>query len=185
MSLTAIPTLDCSDTLVGPTLTLRPIQENDFEALYLAAADPLIWEQHPDPLRYQKPIFEAHVFKPALACAMAYVAVDNHSKQLIGSSRFYDYEPDKQEIAVGYTFLSRTHWGGASNREMKKLMLDHAFAAGVRRVWFHVGTNNMRSRKALEKIGASFSHEGVKVMLGATHNYVFYTLDHPHTDYAI
>lgn len=41
---------DLQPTLIGSTITLRPLREADFDALHAAASDPLIWEQHPDPL---------------------------------------------------------------------------------------------------------------------------------------
>ena len=56
-------------------------------------------------------------------------------------------------MAVGFTFLSRLHWGGKVNAEMNDLMLAHAFT-WAKRVWFHVGIDNIRSQKAMEKIGA-------------------------------
>ena len=171
--------IDCSGTLVGKTLSLRPIRAEDFEALYAAASDPLIWALHPDPLRYQKAIFEENVFKPAVASNAAYVAFENASGKLIGSSRFYEYDASKREIAIGYTFLARDHWGGRANSEMKALMLNHAFGSGIDRVWFHVGKDNLRSRKAMEKIGGQFSHEGAKTMFGKTIDYVFYAIDKP------
>jgi RimJ/RimL family protein N-acetyltransferase len=59
----------------------------------------------------------------------------------------------QSEVAIGYTFLARKAWGSVHNREMKKLMLDHAFQF-VDTVLFHIGENNFRSRKAIEKIGA-------------------------------
>jgi len=49
--------------------------------------------------------------------------------------------------------LARSHWGGAFNREMKKLMLGHAFRF-VKSVIFVVGPHNVRSQRAVEKIGA-------------------------------
>jgi RimJ/RimL family protein N-acetyltransferase len=163
--------------VIGSTISLRPLVAADFEALHAAAADPLIWEQHPDPLRYEREAFRAKFFDPAVACKMAYVVVDNASGKLVGSSRYYDYDEAKKEIAIGYTFLDRSHWGGSANREMKQLMLDHAFSIGIERVWFHVGKNNMRSRKAMEKIGGQFSHEGIKEMGGMKIDYVFFTID--------
>src|SRR5262249_49326673 len=72
---------------------------------------------------------------------------------IIGSSRYHDYKPDGREIEIGYTFLDRAHWGGKYNAEMKRLMLDHAFQF-VESVVFSVGRTNLRSQKALEKIGA-------------------------------
>src|SRR5207244_1753593 len=80
-------------TLTGQLLELRPLRPDDFDALFAAASDPLIWEQHPESDSY--------------------------------------------------------------NRELKSLMLDHAFQF-VDRVLFVVGENNVRSQKALEKIGARF-----------------------------
>jgi RimJ/RimL family protein N-acetyltransferase len=171
--------IDCSATLVGKDISLRPIRADDFDALYAAASDPLIWEQHPDSLRYQCGVFEANVFTPAVASNAAYVTVDNASGKLVGSSRFYEFDADKKEIAIGYTFLSRDQWGGTANREMKQLMLDHAFSLGIERVWFHIGKSNVRSCKAMEKIGGKFSHEAVKTMFGVAHDYVFYTIDKP------
>ncbi len=165
--------------MIGSTISLRPLVAADFDALYAAAADPLIWEQHPDPLRYEREAFRSKFFDPAVACKMAYVVVENATGQLIGSSRYYEHDEAKCEIAIGFTFLVRSHWGGSTNREMKQLMLDHAFATGIERVWFHVGKSNMRSRKAMEKIGGQFSHEGIKEMGGMKIDYVFFKINKP------
>jgi N-acetyltransferase len=169
--------MDCSKELAGDSITLRPLLADDFEALHVAASDPLIWEQHPDPLRFEREAFRVKFFDPAVACKMAYVVVDNATGQLVGSSRYYEYDADKGEIAIGFTFLRRDQWGGTANREMKALMLDHAFASDISRVWFHVGKSNMRSRKAMEKIGGQFSHEGIKELAGMKIDYVFFTID--------
>jgi RimJ/RimL family protein N-acetyltransferase len=163
-------------TLVGDTLILRPLRAEDFVPLYQAASDPLIWEQHPDPNRYQRGVFEANFFAPAMAGGSALVVVDRDSNQIIGSSRFYEWDPAKREVAIGYTFLSRSHWGGETNREMKTLMLAHAFRL-AQRVWFHVGANNLRSRKAMEKIGGVLTHLGEKTLFGVSHPYAFYAID--------
>lgn len=171
--------LDCSKNLVGKSITLRPLRADDFDALHAAASDPLIWEQHPDPLRYEREAFRVKFFDPALAGNMAYVVVDHASGELVGSSRYYEYDAAKSEIAIGYTFLCRDQWGGSANSEMKKLMLDLIFSSGINRVWFHVGKDNMRSRKAMEKIGGQFSHEDVKTMFGKKIDYVFFTIDKP------
>lgn len=167
---------DQQPTLRGATLLLRPLCAADFDALYAVAADPLVWAQHPEPLRYQRDVFARNFFAGALASGSALVVIDTASGAVIGSSRYYDLDPARREVAIGYTFLARSHWGGASNREMKRLMLDHAFRwAEV--VWFHVGSNNLRSRKAVEKIGARLDHEGHKEAGGVVHDYAFYRID--------
>jgi RimJ/RimL family protein N-acetyltransferase len=138
--------------LVGPTVTLRPVTAADWTALYAAASDPLIWEQHPEPTRWQAPVFRAF-FEGALAADGGLVVLDSHSGAVIGSSRFHAHDAARREVEIGWTFLTRAYWGGATNREMKALMLAHAFLH-VDRVIFKVGPNNLRSQRALAKIGA-------------------------------
>lgn len=167
---------DFVPTLVGESISLRPLRAEDFEAVYAAAADPLIWEQHPFPLRYRRDVFESGFWASAINSEGALVITDNLSGKVIGSSRFYEWDPERKEVAIGFTFLGRTHWGGKTNRELKRLMLRHAFR-WARVAWFHVGSNNIRSRKAMEKIGGLFSHEEAREIHGAVHVHAFYRID--------
>ena len=91
-------------------------------------------------------------FAEALASGGAFVVIDVANGQVIGSTRFYGYDVDRSEIEIGWTFLARSYCGGRYNREMKALMLRHAFEF-VDRVIFLVGPQNLRSRRAVEKIG--------------------------------
>lgn len=145
-------------TLTGPTLLLRPLVATDFEPLYEVARDPLLWEQHPDRLRYQLPVFRK-LFAGALASGGALTIIQRDTGRVIGSSRYYELRSVERTVCIGYTFIARDCWGGACNGELKALMLAHA-ATFADTVWFHVGPNNHRSRRAMEKIGAVFSHEG-------------------------
>lgn len=150
----AIP-FDLQPVLTGPRLELRPLRPEDFDALYFAAADPKIWEVHPEPNRHERPVFETF-FREALRSGGAFAVLDRSTGRIVGSSRYYDLNDERHEIIIGYTFLTRAYWGGSYNREMKTLMLDHAFRY-VENVVFHVGENNIRSRKAMEKIGGVLS----------------------------
>jgi RimJ/RimL family protein N-acetyltransferase len=141
--------------LRGPTLELRPMRSDDLEPLFAVAADPLIWALHPEPTRWQRPVFE-RFFAGGLACGGALVAVEARSGALVGASRYYQWDPAALAVTIGYTFLARRLWGGTANAEMKRLMLDHAFTF-ARTAWFEVGRDNLRSRRAMEKIGAEFS----------------------------
>ena len=91
-------------------------------------------------------------FREALESGGAFVIIDRKNQQIIGSTRFYGYAPEKSEIEIGWTFLARNYWGGRYNRELKDLMLTHAFKF-VENVVFLVGENNVRSQRATEKIG--------------------------------
>jgi len=169
---------DFQPTLTGRTITLRPLREGDLDSLYAAASDPLIWELHPDPERYQREAFEERYFGGALASGSALVALDNETGDIVGCSRYYEWDPVAEQIAIGFTFLARSRWGGATNREMKALMLDHAFK-WVGRVWFHIGKDNWRSRRGSEKVGARFSHETQKEINGQVLDYAYYFIDRP------
>ncbi|MGA7993243.1 MAG: GNAT family N-acetyltransferase [Thermoanaerobaculia bacterium] len=142
---------DLQPTLEGDLLGLRPLRPEDFNDLYAVASDPLIWEQHPSSDRYQEEVFRSF-FRESLESGGALIATNRRSGRVIGSSRFHAFDREKSEIEIGWTFLARSHWGGAYNRDMKQLMLRHAFRF-VNSVVFLVGPKNLRSQRAMEKIG--------------------------------
>lgn len=131
---------------------IKPLLASDFDALYAVASDPLLWEQHPNKDRYKKEVFEVF-FEGAINSKGAFTVYDAETKQLIGTSRFYELDTDHSKIAIGYTFIARSHWGKQYNRALKKLMLNYAFEF-VDRVIFHIGAFNIRSQKAITKLGA-------------------------------
>ena len=134
-------------------MLLRPLRADDYDGLYDVASDPLVWEQHPARNRHEEPVFRA-LFAEALDSGGALVIVDRATGAVIGSSRYHGYDPATSVVEIGWTFLARSHWGGVFNGEVKRLMLDHAFRS-VRRVVFRVGPQNIRSQRALERIGAA------------------------------
>lgn len=142
---------DRQPVLRGELLELRPLRAEDFEALFRVAADPLIWEQHPERNRYQEATFRAF-FDDALASGGALVARDRATAHVIGSSRYHGYDPERSVVEIGWSFLARAYWGGRYNGEMKRLMLEHAFRS-VQRVIFVIGPENRRSQRAVEKLG--------------------------------
>jgi RimJ/RimL family protein N-acetyltransferase len=138
--------------LVGEAVELRPLLESDFDELYSVASDPRIWEQHPVPDRYEEEPFR-EFFSEHLASGGALVAIDRVNGRIVGTSRFHGYDARRSEVEIGWTFLARSHWGGVYNSEMKRLMLEHAFRF-VRSVVFLIHPQNIRSQRAVEKIGA-------------------------------
>jgi RimJ/RimL family protein N-acetyltransferase len=139
--------------LEGSMIRMRPLTYDDFESLYEVARDAEVWAQHPEKTRYQKDVFRKF-FDKALESHGALLALDAVTGQTLGSSRYTNLDLSKSQVEVGYTFLARSTWGLGFNREMKKLMLAYAFQY-VNRVVFYIGEENVRSRKAVEKIGAS------------------------------
>lgn len=140
------------DFLENDSIKLVPLQENHFEELYKVASDPLIWEQHPNKNRYEREIFQ-NFFEGAIESKGAFLIIDKSTNEIAGSTRFYDYEPENKSIFIGYTFYGRNFWGTGFNSNVKKMMFDYAFKA-VDKIQFHIGAENYRSQKAIEKLGA-------------------------------
>ena len=156
--------MDRQPVLEGERLLLRPLREADWGAFCAAASDPLIWEQHPDETRWRpagcRTWFEGALAEGALA------VIDKASGELVGSSRFQALELAPDAAIIGSTFLVRSQWGGQTNREMKRLMLAHALAARSR-AWFLIAERNLRSRKAIEKIGGQLTEESYTAELAS------------------
>ena len=161
-------TANLQPILNGKILALRPLAPTDLEELYKVASDPLIWDMHPFP-RHERTAF-ADFFDQAVKSKSGLVIVDGETQKIIGASRYYGLGED--QVFIGYTFLARSHWGGKFNRELKTMMLKHAFKF-ARQVFFDIGEENKRSRRAIEKIGASF----VKLQTLNEKPYTLYRID--------
>jgi RimJ/RimL family protein N-acetyltransferase len=160
---------DYQPSLKGELVELKPLGAEDFDGLYAVAADPLIWEQHPVRNRHEEAVFRAF-FIESLASGGALVVIDVRSQRIIGSSRFHGYDEERSEVEIGWTFLARSYWGGSYNGEMKRLMLRHAFRF-VGSVVFLVGRQNVRSQRAIEKIGGV--RVGIRPDAGGRESYVY------------
>ena len=179
MSRSSVPsgTFDMQPTLRGELLQLRPLREDDFDALYHVASDPAVWEQHPAKDRWQRDVFSS-LFDRLLRGGGGLLIVEQATGAAIGSSSYYEYRPRDRDVVIGYTFLAKRCWGGRYNTELKALMLQHAFQF-VDRVWFHVGTENWRSQRAMEKVGARLSHRAVRESGGVISDFLHYVIDRP------
>lgn len=177
----AIEVPNWQPVLAGGRVRLRPLRESDRDALHAAASDPRVWEQHSERDRHERPVFD-RFFDGALAlCAApatggALVTEDAANGRVIGSSRYYDWNPADRSVVIGYTFLERAQWGTGANREMKRLMLEHAFR-WARTAWFHVSPGNARSQRALEAIGARRDREEIVPVGGVPSPRVIYRID--------
>lgn len=144
--------LDTSITLSDDVLELAPMTSEHYSALFEAASDPLIWAGHPAKERYKEAVFKPY-FEGLLDAGGTYVVREKKTQRLIGCSRYYVSEDALADVAIGFTFLTRDHWGGTTNYRLKTIMFEHAF--GVHdRVWLHIAPNNIRSQKAAGKLGA-------------------------------
>lgn len=138
--------------LENEKVILSPLQDKDFEALYSAASNPKIWEQHPNKDRWKKDVFRVF-FEGAMQSRGAFTIEDKTTGGVIGSTRMYDFNEQENSIFIGYTFYTTSYWGKGINRAVKTMMLDYLFQF-VSMVYFHIGAENIRSQIAISRIGA-------------------------------
>jgi RimJ/RimL family protein N-acetyltransferase len=173
--------IDRQPVLTGETVQPRPVTAEDWPALFAVASDPELWALHPARDRWREEIYRAQ-FEEGLASGGMLVILDRSTGAVIGSSRFDNHRPELDRVEIGWTFLARSHWGGATNLEVKRLMIDHALRH-VSVVVFRVAETNLRSRRALEKIGAVLSAETDDALVaGRPVRHVVYTLHHVPTE---
>ncbi|WP_311388691.1 GNAT family N-acetyltransferase [Apibacter muscae] len=145
-------TIHLQPSLENDKILLSPLLKEDFLSLYKVASDPEIWEQHPNQNRWKKEIFEVF-FNGAIESKGAFKILDKETNQIIGSTRYYNFNPIENSICIGYTFFSKVCWGKGINPKVKNLMLNYIFKY-VTIVYFHVGSENNRSQIAIERLGA-------------------------------
>jgi RimJ/RimL family protein N-acetyltransferase len=168
--------MDFQPTLADALVTLRPLRAADWDALHAVASDPLIWAGHPAKDRWREPVFR-RFFDEAMASGGALIALDPATGEVIGASRYDLTRAGPGEVEIGWTFLARSRWGGRTNAAMKRLMVGHALA-GCARVIFLVGEDNIRSRKAMEKIGGVLTDRlHPAPMAGGISPHVVYAID--------
>jgi hypothetical protein len=169
------PAFDLAPELTGETLHLRPLRQDDFEALHAAASDPATWAGHPARNRHERDVFRGY-FDFLLAGGGTLAIIDRSRGRIIGCSRYYAPPDRPDEIAIGFTFIDNAYWGGATNFELKRLMLGHAFSS-FDTVWFHIDPTNLRSQRATGKLGAVHAYDATLDLSGTPVAWMCFRLD--------
>ncbi|MBF9233370.1 GNAT family N-acetyltransferase [Microvirga alba] len=155
---------DPQPKLLSGSLELRPLRREDLDGLFAAAGHPQVWADHPAKNRYKRDVFERY-FDFLLETGSTVVIIDRQSDKIIGCSRYYVAPDQPDSISIGFTFLNHAYWGGGTNFEIKRLMLDHAFQT-FPEVWFHIAPTNIRSQKATAKLGAEHVYDATLNLSG-------------------
>ncbi|MCB0535192.1 MAG: GNAT family N-acetyltransferase [Lewinellaceae bacterium] len=155
--------IDNSTELNGTLVQLAPLKTDHFDALLEVAADKRIWTH------YTLDGSKAERLRSALndgllewqkGTQFPFVIVEKSSNRLIGSTRLLELQQVHRKLEIGWTWLHPDYWGTAINLECKLLLLTFCFETlGATRVQLRTDENNLRSWKAIEKIGARF--EGI------------------------
>jgi N-acetyltransferase len=148
--------------LQGALVRLEPLGLAHGDGLWEASRDTRTWEWLPIPRPPTRSAFDAWL-ESALAAARAGTELPLatiRGGQPVGSTRFLALRPAHRSVEIGWTWLHPDAWGTGINIEAKLLMLEHAFEAWTcRRVELKTDALNVRSRGAMEALGATF--EGV------------------------
>ncbi|MEE9431905.1 MAG: GNAT family N-acetyltransferase [Melioribacteraceae bacterium] len=142
--------MDLQPILENKIIRVRPLDSSDLENLYKVAKDPKIWKQHPCK-RYLRTEFEKF-FAESIESNGALTILDKTTDKIIGSTRFKKVDGFPNGVEIGWTFLDRKYWGGKYNKVVKDLMIEHSFNF-VDNIIFYIDKANVRSQKAVEKIG--------------------------------
>ena len=145
--------MDINNKLENKNFILKLLNNNDFNLLYNIGKNKKIWEQHPENDRWKKEKFNIFFNNGIKNKFGIYGIFDKSNNAIIGSTRYYSYSKKKKSVKIGFTFLTPEYWGTDTNLQIKTLMLGYAFNH-VKSIFFDIGKNNIRSRKAIEKIGA-------------------------------
>ncbi len=150
-------------SLQDDVLLLRPMERTDFPSLLDLAADARIWQHYPyeatDRARLAG-LFEAALADRDRGIQYPFVIVRKKEGELLGGTRFMDITPAHRKLEIGSTWLVPAVWGTEVNPRCKQMLLQFAFETlGAHRVYLKTDALNLRSRKAIAKLGATF--EGV------------------------
>lgn len=150
--------------LQGRQVRLEPLAYTHAADLFIHCADPEVWQYLPVAMPKSEEEFRREIWS-ALAQQDAglrqpFAVIALETETCIGSTSYLDITPDEHRLEIGWTYYAKDHWRSAVNTECKYLLLEHAFEVrGCQRVAFKTDVLNLRSQRAIERLGAT--QEGV------------------------
>jgi RimJ/RimL family protein N-acetyltransferase len=172
-------------TLRGHRVRLEPLSLENLAAVASAGNDPALWEFTFADNPFTNAADTQRWLHEATAPAnVTFAVVDATTETVVGSTRYHGIDPVYRKLEIGWTFISRSHWRTFVNTDMKYLMLAYAFDEwNALRVQLKGDATNMRSRNAMERIGATFEgiHRAFRInpVTGKAHDVAFYSIIAP------
>ena len=149
-----------TNKLSGRYVYLQILAQDHIETLRQLAKDERLWEftkafsiDETFDAQFDEYISIA-LDENAMGGQQAFVIRTQTDDAIIGMTRFYDIKPKDKRAAIGYTWYVPAVWGMVHNKECKLLLLTYIFEEWkYSRAEFHVAHQNIRSQKAVQKIG--------------------------------
>ncbi len=168
--------------LEGETVRLLPISFEHLEGLWEAAKPDEIWTYMATTVRSREEMEQmiaSAINKREKGIDYTFTII-NQDNRIIGSTRYLDISLEHNSLEIGSTWYHPDVWRTRVNTECKYLLLNHAFESWqLRRVQLKTDSRNLRSQKAIERIGAF--NEGTlrkdrKISSGYVRDTVFYSI---------
>ncbi|MCZ8535326.1 GNAT family N-acetyltransferase [Psychrobacillus psychrodurans] len=175
--------IDTNIILEGDTVTLFPLEMKYKEQVYEAIKNPDIWKytwREVKTFDDIEQILLIAVQNKDDGKQLPFIIKDKLSGEIIGTTRIGDIDTANRNVEIGWTWLTPSAWRTKVNTECKYLMLQYCFEElKVLRVQFSISGQNIRSQKAVERIGAvkegTFRKHRIKAD-GTIHDNIFYSI---------
>lgn len=146
--------------LKGKYIYLQLLQADHKETLRSLAKDERIWEGNRGFIinetfneQFDK-YFATAIDNNAMGGQQAFVMRKTNDDAILGMTRFLNIDKKDKRLEIGYTWYIPAVWGKVYNKECKLLLLQYTFEVlNFNRAQFNVAAQNIRSQKAVEKIG--------------------------------
>jgi RimJ/RimL family protein N-acetyltransferase len=149
--------------LRGNIIDLFPVEEIHFDELHAAASDKRIWEFYTGDWSVHETflkVYNGSMNLRVLGKEYPFVIFHKPTQKIIGSTRFLDIVPYDRRLEIGGTWLMPEYWATSINFDCKLTLLTFCFETlKAKRVQLKTQHDNLRSRKAIEKIGGIY--EGI------------------------
>jgi RimJ/RimL family protein N-acetyltransferase len=147
-------------TLTGRYVRLEPLGLDHIDALWLAGNHPELWRYYSSPMLCRDDMqryVEVALQQQSEGKALPLVQVHSATGEVVGSTRYGNIDVPNDKLEIGWTWLTPSYQRTGINTEAKFLLLAHAFEAlGCIRVELKADATNLKSRAAMERIGATF-----------------------------
>jgi RimJ/RimL family protein N-acetyltransferase len=143
--------------LLGQRVKIVPMETKHTEELFAAGGSLDIWTYMPMVVQTfgdMERLVNDALKEREQGTQFPFVIFDKDASKLVGSTRFLDISATNRSLEIGWTWLSPSVWRTKVNTECKYLLFKHCFETlGTIRVQLKTDSRNLRSQKAIERIG--------------------------------
>lgn len=170
-------------SLEGITISLMPLEVKHKEELFEVLKSPEVWKyswRKVSTVEDIEQILMIAVHNKKIGKHIPFIVKDKLNGQVLGTTQICSIDQVNRNVEIGWTWLSPNVWRTKVNTECKFLLLKYCFEElKVNRVQFSVSGENIRSQKAVERIGATkegtFPKHKVKAD-GTIQDNIFYSI---------